>query len=172
MLKYAKIIDDNTGLCDVGIGTNAGYYVSIGMKELDVEQSEVNGQWYLTEKCPMKSDEEKAKEEEDRINRLTMTPLDFIGVLQGFGLSLEQINAYLESNLPVKIQLTYCSDVFCGVAKSFMPITFENITITSDMVENAFILKHGENIQDNSAGEGSTSVDETSNPPAGESEEE
>ena len=76
----------------------------------------------------------EALEEEIRINKLTMTPLDFIGVLQGFGLTLEQINAYLEANLEVKIQLTYCSDVYCGGAKSLMPITFEDVTITAEMV--------------------------------------
>ena len=83
-------------------------------------------------------------EEEIRINKLTMTPLDFIGVLQGFGLTLEQINAYLEANLEVKMQLTYCQFVYCGVAKSLMPITFEDVTITADMVETAFKAKYGE----------------------------
>ena len=83
-------------------------------------------------------------EEEIQINKLTMTPLDFIGVLQGFGLTLEQINAYLEANLEVKMQLTYCQFVYCGVAKSLMPITFEDVTITADMVETAFKAKYGE----------------------------
>lgn len=80
----------------------------------------------------------KEKEEQERINNLTMTALDFIGVLQSFGLTLEQINTYLESNLPVKMQLTYCQNVYCGVAKALMPITYEGITITADMVEEAF----------------------------------
>lgn len=86
----------------------------------------------------------EALEEEIRINKLTMTPLDFIGVLQGFGLTLKQINAYLEANLEVKMQLTYCQFVYCGVAKSLMPITFEDVTITADMVETAFKAKYGE----------------------------
>lgn len=50
MLKYAKIINETTGVCDVGIGTNIDFYKSIGMSELDVTQSEIDGQWYLTEK--------------------------------------------------------------------------------------------------------------------------
>ena len=52
-------------------------------------------------------EQEKAEKEQERINNLTMTPLDFIGVLQTFGLTLEQINTYLENNLAVKMQLTY-----------------------------------------------------------------
>lgn len=89
-------------------------------------------------------EDKQRAQEEIRINNLTMTALDFIGVLQSFGLTLEQINAYLESNLAVKMQLTYCQNVYCGVAKSFMPITFENITITSEMIEQAFKVKNGE----------------------------
>lgn len=79
----------------------------------------------------------------EEINNLTMTPLDFIGELQSFGLTLLQINAYLESNLTVKMQLTYCDKVYCGVAKALMPITFDGITITADMVEQAFKIKNG-----------------------------
>jgi len=89
---------------------------------------------------------QKAKEEQERIDKLTMTALDFIGVLQSFGITLEQINGYLEANLPVKMQLTYCQNVYCGVAKSLMPITVGDITITADMVEIAFRIKNGEKI--------------------------
>lgn len=59
MIKYAKIINNETGLCDVGTGSNIAFYKSIGMVELDVEQSDINGNWYLSELCPKKSDEEK-----------------------------------------------------------------------------------------------------------------
>ena len=59
MLKYAKVINEETGLCEVGTGTNSQFYTSIGMTKKDVMQSDIDGQWYLTEKCPMKTDEEK-----------------------------------------------------------------------------------------------------------------
>lgn len=62
MIKYAKIINNETGLCEVGTGTNTAFYKSIGMVETDVEQSDVNGNWYLSELCPKKSDEEKLEE--------------------------------------------------------------------------------------------------------------
>ena len=88
-------------------------------------------------------EEEQRQKEQDRINNLTMTPLDFIGVLVNLGLSLEQINAFLESNLEIKMQLTYCNSVYCGVVKSFLPITIGELTITSEMAESAFIAKNG-----------------------------
>lgn len=62
MLKYAKVINEETGLCEVGTGTNSQFYTSIGMKKKDVQQSDIDGQWYLTEKCPMKSEAEKLEE--------------------------------------------------------------------------------------------------------------
>ena len=81
-------------------------------------------------------------EEQLKIANLTMTPLDFINFLVEAGLTLEQINTYLEANLNVKMQLTYCSNVYCSVAKALMPITVDDVTITADMVEAAFVEKN------------------------------
>lgn len=94
---------------------------------------------------PNYEQEEEAKEAE-RINNLTMTPLDFIKVLESFGLTMVQINAFLESNLEMKMQLTYCNLVYCGVVKAFLvnPIEIAGVTITADMVEQAFKIKNGE----------------------------
>ena len=64
MIKYAKVINEDTGLCEVGLGTNIEKYQSMGMTELDVEKSDVDNEWYLTEKCPHKTDKEKADERE------------------------------------------------------------------------------------------------------------
>lgn len=59
MKKYVKITNDDTGLCEVGIGNNFDFYKSLGMKELDVTQSEIDNQWYLTEN--LNTDEYKNK---------------------------------------------------------------------------------------------------------------
>lgn len=80
---------------------------------------------------------------QEEIDNLTMTPLDFINFLRGCGLSLSDIKAYLAVNEELDTQLTYCQNVYCGVAKSVMPITFDGITITADMVEQAFKNKYG-----------------------------
>lgn len=85
---------------------------------------------------------ETEEERQQRIAKLTMTPLDFINFLVSCGLTLEQINAYLETHLYVKMQLTYCQFVYCGVACSLMPVTIGDITITEEMVKEAFIKKN------------------------------
>ena len=46
MFKYAKIENEETKQCLVGLGTNAKFYKSIGMIEMDVEKS-YNNTWYL-----------------------------------------------------------------------------------------------------------------------------
>ena len=62
MIKYAKVTNNETGLCEVGLGTNVKFYQSVGMTELDVEQSDIDNGWYLAEKCPHKSEEQKLQE--------------------------------------------------------------------------------------------------------------
>lgn len=51
MLKYAKIKNEETKEVYVGLGTNADFYKSIDMMEMDVEQA-YDGSWYLSGHCP------------------------------------------------------------------------------------------------------------------------
>ena len=53
MKKYAKVVNEETKLCEVGVGTNTSFYASIGMTEMEVEQA-YNGQWYLKGYAPAK----------------------------------------------------------------------------------------------------------------------
>lgn len=67
MKKYAKIVNEETKQCDVGVGTNYAFYESIGMTQMDVEQA-YNGCWYLTGYAPAKPEptyEEVDKARED-----------------------------------------------------------------------------------------------------------
>lgn len=69
MIKYAQIINEETKECSVGLGINSAFYKSIGMTEMDVEQS-YNGQWYLNGYAPAKpqpTPEKIVKDYEDAI---------------------------------------------------------------------------------------------------------
>jgi len=61
MKKFAKIINEETKACEVGLGTNTAFYSSIGMTEMEVEQA-YNGGWYLKGYAPEKSQEVKEDE--------------------------------------------------------------------------------------------------------------
>ncbi len=53
MKKYAKIENQKTKVCSVGLGTNEAFYQSIGMSEMDVEQA-YDGNWYVMGYSPKK----------------------------------------------------------------------------------------------------------------------
>lgn len=53
MIKYAKVINEVTKECNVGLGTNTEFYKKLGMTEQDVEQA-YNGSWYLVGYVPVK----------------------------------------------------------------------------------------------------------------------
>ena len=61
MKKYAKVVNEETKLCEVGVGTNTSFYASIGMSEMEVEQA-YDGSWYLKGYAPEKPTEQKAEE--------------------------------------------------------------------------------------------------------------
>jgi hypothetical protein len=104
MIKYAKITNEELGTVEVGLGSNTDFYKSIGMVELDVQKSDIDNQWYLAEKCPMKSDEQKEQEEKERIAMLSLTRGDvFRGLLQAKQITRAQIRAMIESNETLSI---------------------------------------------------------------------
>lgn len=53
MKKFSKIINKETKQCEVGLGTNVEFYKSIGMTEMDVEQT-WDGSWYVAGYAPEK----------------------------------------------------------------------------------------------------------------------
>lgn len=99
MIKYAKVINEETGLCEVGIGTSNEFYQLLGMVELDVQQSDIDNNWYLVELCPMKTDVQKELEEKERIAMLSLTRGDvFRGLLMAKGVTRAQLRAMIETN--------------------------------------------------------------------------
>ena len=61
MKKYARIVNEETKACEVGLGTNTAFYQSIGMSEMEVEQA-YDGSWYLKGYAPEKPTEQKEAE--------------------------------------------------------------------------------------------------------------
>ena len=64
MKKYidSKLTNEKTNQVYPFFGTNTEWARSNGYTMEDVQQSDVDGQWYLAEKCPMKTEEEKLNE--------------------------------------------------------------------------------------------------------------
>ena len=98
MIKYCKIINKEKGLVEIGTGTNANFYKSIGMTQLDVQQSDIDNCWYLADKCPMKTEEEKIQEETKRIAMLNLTAADVErAIYKAKGLDFDDILTLIEA---------------------------------------------------------------------------
>lgn len=63
MKKYAKVINNETKLCEVSLGTNTVFYQSIGMTEQEVEQA-YDGSWYLAGYAPKEPEPTIAEQNE------------------------------------------------------------------------------------------------------------
>lgn len=68
MLKWAKVINEETKECDVGTGNDIEYYQSIGMSEQDVDLA-YNGIWYLSGYAPEQPLDELKSKKRDEINQ-------------------------------------------------------------------------------------------------------
>ena len=113
MLKYCFIKNEETGLVQLGAGCSENYYLSIGMIKRDVQQSDIDNDWYLTEKCPMKTEEEKTREEAEELAKSNMTKLDFVNALEPLGVNYyEHLVPLLNSNLEAKKQWDLCERVY------------------------------------------------------------
>lgn len=105
------------------------------IENTDKEYFYINGQ-YLTE-------EDKNKEEQDKINHLTCTALDLVQFIKSLGVQDEVILQYLNNNPSVQLQLTLCRDVYCGVVRQLCPIKItEELTLTDEDIVNFFKQKH------------------------------
>nr|DAP28633.1 MAG TPA: hypothetical protein [Caudoviricetes sp.] len=86
--------------------------------------------------------EEIALKEQDKINRLTMTALDFVNYIKKAGVSDEVILQYLQANPSIQLQLTLCQNVYCGVVRQLCPLKItDTLTLTDEMVVAFFKKK-------------------------------
>lgn len=69
MKKYAKVINKETKLCEVGLGTNSAFYKSIGMVEMEVEKA-YDGSYYLKGYAPTKSLSELKSDKLNELNTI------------------------------------------------------------------------------------------------------
>lgn len=75
MFKFAKVVNEETKLCEVGLGTNSKFYESIGMTEMEVEQG-YDGNWYLKGYAPVKPQEQIEAEIQKQLTDAVQRVLD------------------------------------------------------------------------------------------------
>lgn len=70
--KYAKVKNEETKVCDVGIGTNDAFYESLGFTKQEVEQA-YTGEWYLKGYAPSKPEPTNAEKVQALENETGLT---------------------------------------------------------------------------------------------------
>ena len=142
MIKYAKVINQETGLVEVGLGTNTEFYQSIGMVELDVQQSDIDNNWYLTELCPMKTDEQKELEEKERIAKLTCTKRVFALMLQELGISYTMLKELIATNEQAQLEWDLCVEL--ERKNPLLDVMALQLGVTSEQLDGLFRYANGE----------------------------
>ena len=142
MIKYAKIVNQETGLCEVGLGTNTSFYQSIGMTQLDVQQSDIDNNWYLTELCPMKTDEQKELEEKERIAKLTCTKRVFALMLQELGITYTMLKELIATNEQAQLEWDLCVEL--ERKNPLLDVMALQLGVTSEQLDGLFKYANGE----------------------------
>lgn len=89
MIKWAKVINQETSECQVGLGSNAKYYASIGMTQMEVEQA-YDGNWYLLGHAPVKPHKQEVQERIDALES-KITDRNIRGALLGDEYAINKI---------------------------------------------------------------------------------
>lgn len=95
MIKYAQIANEETKQVNVGLGTDTEFFKSLGMTEMDVEQCEHNGLWYLKGYAPKKSKEQEKEERilelKDQLDKIDLQTIRSLRALQaGIGTAADR----------------------------------------------------------------------------------
>ena len=98
MKKYAIIIDEETKVCQVGLGDNVEFYQSLGFEEMEVEQA-WNGDWYVLGYAPQKPLEAYKQE---KLNDLRILKEEKLSEFSYNG-NIFQINQDSKANIAGKV---------------------------------------------------------------------
>ena len=106
MKKYVKIIDNLKKTCIVGTGKDFEYYKRQGYIQKEVEQSDLDGNWYLKGYAPIKPQEQKVREEIQRIAQLNLTAADVErAIYRARGMDFDDVVALVENSRTSEIDV-------------------------------------------------------------------
>lgn len=140
MFKYCKVLDEKIGLVQIGVGCPDEYYKEIGMESRNVQQSDVDGNWYVIDKCPMKTQEQKEQEERERISMLSVTKLDFLKyVCKPNGITYTKLMEIINSSENLQEVWNLCERVYRGDEFLNKYIAEYIPNLTSDELDRIFM---------------------------------
>lgn len=141
MFKYAKIINQETKEVSTA-ASGSQWVISQGYTPMDVETSDVDGREYLTGFAPMKTDEDKANEEQERVGKLTMTKRVFALILKKYNISYSQLKELIATNEDAQLEWDLCSELQRN--NPLLDIMAAEMNITPEQLDNMFKYANGE----------------------------
>ena len=143
MIKYAKVINEEKGRVIVGLDDNIAYYQSIGMTQQDVELSDVDNAWYLSDKCPHLTPEQKEEKEKERISHLKCTKRVLVLILEQLGFDyFQQIEPLINSNRQAKLEWELCVEL--ERSNPLLDVIGAELGLSSTDIDNIFKYANGE----------------------------
>lgn len=137
MLKYAKIIDETTGLVAIGEGNNEAHYTKYEFQKMDVKQSDIDNRWYLSDLCPMMTDVQIKQKERDNTNQLSLTAADVErAIYKAKGIDFEDVIELVKDNPNIdlkalKIELKannfYRGNLYINLVGTLLGFTMEQL---------------------------------------------
>jgi len=89
------------------------------------------------------TEEEKAKEEQQRVLELRMTPLDFLKAIEQYGITYDMVKQFMEENPLIDRELRFCQFVY---RKHPMLQSLSEYGITSEVLDTIFRKANGEDV--------------------------
>lgn len=126
MLKYAKIINEQTKQCDVALGN----YVPSGFTQMEVEQA-YNGAWYVAGYAPQKPQEVKEQEVRQARNSYLIDFVDPYQLVIRWGEMSETEQGYMKEYRQYLLDYTKEENWW-----EQNPMTYEEWLIAHHPVEN------------------------------------
>lgn len=143
MIKYAIITDNKNGRVEIGDGTNIDYYISTGMTEMNVDKSEVDGNWYLYDKCPHYSEEEKEQKELERVSHLKCTKRVLVLILEQLDKDyFKDIEPLINNNRQAKLEWDLCVEL--ERSNPLLDILGAELSISHATIDKIFKYANGE----------------------------
>lgn len=143
MIKYCQIVNEDTGIVAIASGTDTEAYIELGMVQRDVEQSDVDNEWYLADKCPHLTPEEKEEREKERISHLKCTKRVLVLILEQLGLDyFEQIEPLINNNRQAKLEWELCVEL--ERSNPLLDVIGSELGISSQQIDQIFKYANGE----------------------------
>lgn len=141
MKKYAKVINQETK--EVSIANSGSQWViSQGYTLQEVEKSDKDNNWYLAGYAPMKTDEDKVREEAERVGKLTMTKRVFALILKEYGITYTQLKELISTNENAQLEWELCVELQRN--NPLLDVMAAEMNITPEQLDNMFKYAHGE----------------------------